>query len=59
MTVLAKTTTELSSETARGLYDQLIVHAKEISHLQGISGLLGWDQEVMMPSNADESRANQ
>ncbi|KAF9328343.1 hypothetical protein BG006_008462 [Podila minutissima] len=59
MTVLAKTTSELSSESVRSLYDQLVVKAKEISHLQGISGLLGWDQEVMMPTNSADSRANQ
>ncbi|KAG0343579.1 hypothetical protein BG004_005200 [Podila humilis] len=59
MTVLAKNTTELSAETVRSLYEQLIVRTKEISHLQGIAGLLGWDQEVMMPSNAAGSRANQ
>ncbi|KAF9184779.1 hypothetical protein BGZ51_003139 [Haplosporangium sp. Z 767] len=59
MTVLAKTTTELSSESVRSLYDRLVVRLKELNHLQGISGLLHWDQEVMMPSKAHGARAEQ
>lgn len=59
MTVLAKTSAELSTESVRSLYDQLIVRVKEISHLEAASGLLQWDQEVMMPPKAADSRADQ
>ena len=59
MTVLAKSTAELSSESVRSLYEKLCVRMKEINHIQGIAGLLQWDQEVMMPANAVDSRSEQ
>ncbi|KAF9351632.1 hypothetical protein BGX26_010410 [Mortierella sp. AD094] len=59
MTALAKSSAELSSESARSLYDQLSVRIKDIVHLKGISGLLQWDQEVMMPPKAAAARATQ
>ncbi|KAF9908746.1 hypothetical protein EC991_009556 [Linnemannia zychae] len=59
MTVLAKSSTELRSESVRSLYDQLSARLKDLNHLNGISGLLQWDQEVMMPSKAAASRAEQ
>ncbi|KAG0210857.1 hypothetical protein BGX28_008824 [Mortierella sp. GBA30] len=59
MTVLAKTSTELSSESVRSLYNQLVVRVKEISHLQAVAGLTQWDQEVMMPPKAAAARADQ
>ncbi|KAK3846124.1 MAG: putative carboxypeptidase [Linnemannia gamsii] len=59
MTVLAKSSTELRSESVRSLYDQLSARLKDLNHLNGISGLLQWDQEVMMPSKAADSRAEQ
>ncbi|KAG9071101.1 hypothetical protein KI688_008644 [Linnemannia hyalina] len=59
MTVLAKSSTELRSESVRSLYDQLTARLKDLNHLNGISGLLQWDQEVMMPSKAAASRADQ
>ncbi|KAH7051805.1 putative carboxypeptidase [Linnemannia elongata] len=59
MTVLAKSSTELRSESVRSLYDQLTARLKDLNHLNGISGLLQWDQEVMMPSKAAASRAEQ
>lgn len=59
MTVLAKSSTELRSESVRSLYDQLTARLKDLNHLNGIAGLLNWDQEVMMPSKAAASRADQ
>ncbi|KAG0051886.1 hypothetical protein BGZ83_003213 [Gryganskiella cystojenkinii] len=59
MTVLAKSTAELSTESVRSLYEKLCVRLKEINHLQGIAGILQWDQEVMMPVKAADSRAEQ
>ncbi|KAG0272271.1 hypothetical protein BGZ95_011976 [Linnemannia exigua] len=59
MTVLAKSSTELRAESVRSLYDQLSARLKDLNHLNGISGLLQWDQEVMMPSKAADSRAEQ
>lgn len=40
-------------------YDALCERLKELSALNGISGLLGWDEMVMMPPGAAESRGNQ
>ncbi|KAF9298199.1 hypothetical protein BGZ74_009496 [Mortierella antarctica] len=59
MTVLREPFTDHSSETAHSLYDKLCVHLKEIMQLQGIEGLLQWDQEAMMPPKAAAARANQ
>jgi Zn-dependent M32 family carboxypeptidase len=49
----------LKSESVRSLYDQLIVRLKDLTHLNGISGILQWDQEVMMPKKAARARAAQ
>ncbi|ORZ27762.1 M32 carboxypeptidase Taq metallopeptidase peptidase [Lobosporangium transversale] len=59
MTVLAKSSAQLSSEPVRSLYEQLCTRVKDVSYLQGVAGLLHWDQEVMMPSKAGDVRAKQ
>ncbi|MEM0987240.1 MAG: carboxypeptidase M32 [Pseudomonadota bacterium] len=40
-------------------YDALMGHMKQISALQGVAGLLSWDQEAMMPRTGAEQRAEQ
>ena len=40
-------------------YDTLAKKLKDISSLSGISGLLGWDEMVMLPPGAAEARASQ
>lgn len=40
-------------------YEALCGKLKELSSLGGISGLLGWDEMVMMPSGAAGSRGAQ
>lgn len=40
-------------------YEQLCDKLREISTLGGISGLLQWDEAVMMPAGAAESRGKQ
>ena len=40
-------------------YDQLIKHMKDTALLGSTLGLLGWDQEVMMPKKGIEFRSNQ
>ncbi|BDA49961.1 Thermostable carboxypeptidase 1 [Coccomyxa sp. Obi] len=45
--------------TAKQDYDMLCEKLKEISTLSGISGLLGWDEMVMMPNGAAACRAAQ
>jgi len=40
-------------------YAELCKRVKKISHLEGTMGLLGWDEQTMMPSGAEEARANQ
>lgn len=59
MTVPAKSAADLQSESVRSLYDQLIIHLKDLTHLNGISGILHWDQEVLMPKKAASVRAAQ
>jgi carboxypeptidase Taq len=41
------------------LYDELVEKSREIALLQSISGLLGWDQETMMPRGGEGLRARQ
>ncbi|KAF9292830.1 hypothetical protein BGZ88_006082 [Linnemannia elongata] len=62
MTVSASTTSsssDLTIESTRSLYEKLVVLLKDISHIKGISSVLVWDQMVMMPKNAADARANQ
>ncbi|KAK3270693.1 hypothetical protein CYMTET_20921 [Cymbomonas tetramitiformis] len=40
-------------------YTELCGKLKEVSTLSGISGLLGWDEQVMMPSGAASVRSEQ
>ena len=40
-------------------YDKLCDKLREISTLGGIGGLLQWDEAVMMPAGAAESRGKQ
>jgi len=42
-----------------GAYENLMAKQKEIETIGQISGLLGWDQEVMMPPKAAPLRAEQ
>ena len=42
-----------------GAYESLMVKQKDIETIGQISGLLGWDQEVMMPPKAAPLRAEQ
>jgi len=40
-------------------YNKLVEMLEERSHLGGVMGVMHWDQEVIMPSGAAESRAKQ
>ena len=40
-------------------YQKLVERLEESSRLGGIMGILHWDQEVIMPDGAAESRAKQ
>lgn len=51
--------TAAPATTVKADYDALAKKLKEVSALGGISGLLGWDEMVMMPAGAAESRAVQ
>ncbi|KAF9116025.1 hypothetical protein BGX27_005258 [Mortierella sp. AM989] len=59
MTTLSKPSAELSSKSARSLYDQLCARLKDVGYLQSIGELLQWDQEVMMPTKASNIRVQQ
>ncbi|GAX80590.1 hypothetical protein CEUSTIGMA_g8027.t1 [Chlamydomonas eustigma] len=49
----------VSEQNVKETYDKLCEKLKDLSSLQGISGLLGWDEMVMMPSGAAASRGAQ
>ena len=40
-------------------YDSLLVASRDVGLLDSIGGLLGWDQETMMPEGGAEYRARQ
>lgn len=40
-------------------YSALLAHHKMIAALNDVSGLIGWDQEAMMPTKGAEARAEQ
>ena len=40
-------------------YPTLVSLLREITHLQGISGLLGWDEMVMLPEGSSDARGAQ
>ncbi|KAG0373724.1 hypothetical protein BGX24_011320, partial [Mortierella sp. AD032] len=46
MTVSTASLADLRSESVCSLYDQLMARCKDISHINGISGILHWDQEM-------------
>ncbi len=39
-------------------YKQLMQHFTKLSHLSSISGLAGWDEQVMMPTGSGDARAD-
>ncbi len=45
--------------TSDDAYSALLAHLKTTAALQGVSGLLSWDQEAMMPPKGGEQRAEQ
>lgn len=49
----------LSSETVRQSYDNLKGMCEEISTLSEILGLMGWDEQVMMPTGSVNARGKQ
>lgn len=51
--------TAVEAPTTQQAYDQLCSKLRELNALEGISGLLGWDEMVMMPAGAAESRGAQ
>jgi len=49
----------LSPAEVTEAYTDLVSRLRRSSHLEGIGGLLGWDQQTMMPQGAEEARAKQ
>jgi len=56
MSVLATGTRSLSQSKA---YNDLITHMSDVGLLQSTSGILGWDQETMMPAGGLDLRSKQ
>ena len=49
----------MGTEQAQSTYDELIDTVRHISNVKAASGVLGWDQEVMMPPGGTPARAQQ
>ena len=47
------------STTCASAYSKVASHLREISALQGIEGLLGWDELVMQPDGAADTKGKQ
>lgn len=45
--------------STKSLYVETAKKLRELTHLEGISGLLGWDEMVMLPSQSAGCRAEQ
>ena len=48
-----------ATATTRETFDELADKLRDTAALSGISGLLGWDEMVMMPPGAAASRSRQ
>lgn len=48
-----------AAAAAAARYEQLCSLLREIAALEGVSGLLGWDEQTIMPEGAAEARAAQ
>lgn len=48
-----------STNSAREAYAEAATRLREINHLEGINGLLGWDEMVMLPSGSGGCRGDQ
>jgi carboxypeptidase Taq len=51
--------TDAVSEEAPDAYARLVEKVKRISNVQNAGGLLGWDQQVMMPEGGTPARSQQ
>ena len=49
----------IESTTSSKIYSEVASKLREINALEGISGLLGWDEMVMLPSQSSDSRGKQ
>ena len=45
--------------SSNAAYSELMAHTRDTAALGQVAGLLSWDQEVMMPANGTEQRAEQ
>ncbi len=50
---------KLSMSATAANYDKVVSKLREINSLEGISGLLGWDEMTMLPEESSNSRAAQ
>ncbi|WP_224270234.1 carboxypeptidase M32 [Haloprofundus salinisoli] len=51
--------TEASTDSAPDAYGELVQKVKRISNVQNAAGVLGWDQQVMMPDEGTPARSQQ
>ncbi len=52
-------TLTVTADTISAKYELLTQKLREINHLEGIAGLLGWDEMVMLPEGSSECRGAQ
>jgi carboxypeptidase Taq len=49
----------MSTAATSPLYTELVTKIREVTTLEGIGGLLGWDEMVMLPSGSSSIRGDQ
>lgn len=57
--LFASASTVAAPAEVKAQYDHLVADLKEIDALEGITGLLGWDEQTMLPSGSAPARAHQ
>ena len=49
----------VSAMSCSATYEELCSKLRKISRLEGCMGLMGWDEQTMMPTGAEQARAHQ
>lgn len=55
----AMATTATSTSTCSSLYSELVTNLRDITVLEGVMGLVGWDEMVLLPPGSSDIRSAQ
>jgi len=59
LVIILTMTSKTVSNTCSTVYSKVTAHLREITALEGINGLIGWDEMVMQPEGASSAKAKQ